>query len=219
MQRPEPVPWAGIATLAAAVVGAGLLLGHPAPEALLNTWYLSRASGLVAYLFLWLSVCIGLLQSTRLVRGITAAGATIDVHEFTSLFGLSLVTFHGVILLWDHYVSFSWSSLLIPFSSRFHPFLVGLGTLSFYLALAAAVSSYVHGRLGPKGWRIMHLGSLVAFAFALVHGVLLGTDAANPAVGYLYRFTGISVALLVGYRIYRAVRQGRPQPTAAANKA
>lgn len=217
MQKPEPVPWAGIAALAAAVVGGGLLLGHPSREALLNTWYLSRSSGLVAYLFLWLSVCIGLLQSTGLIRGIAAGRATIDVHEFASLFGLSLATFHGVILLWDQYVHFTWSSLLIPFRSSFHPFLVGLGSLSFYLALAAAISSYMQGRLSPKAWRILHLGSLVAFAFALTHGVLLGTDSSNPVVSYLYRFTGISAGLLAGYRIYRVVRRERPQPTASAS--
>jgi len=218
MQRREPVPWAGIAALLAAVVCSVLLLNHFSPEALLNTWYLTRSSGLVAYLFLWLSVCIGLLQSTGLVRGVAAAGAAIDIHEFTSLLGLSLATFHGVILLWDQYVSFTWSSLLIPFSSSFHPFLVGLGTLAFYLALAPAISSYVQARLSPKAWRILHLGSLVAFTFALVHGVLLGTDISNPAVGYCYRFTGISVALLTGYRIYRLVNRVRSQPRAAANE-
>lgn len=208
MHRPEPVPWAGFAALSAAVVISVPLLSHLSGQALLNTWYLNRSSGLVAYAFLWLSTCIGLLQTTGLLKGLVSAGATMGLHQFTAISGLSLATFHGVILLWDQYVAFTWESLLIPFRSSYQPFLVGLGTLAFYLALTAAVSSYVRGGLSPRAWRILHLSSLAAFTFALIHGTLLGTDAADPVISYLYRFTGISTAMLLGYRIYNVARQG-----------
>jgi len=206
-------PWAGILALVTALVVAGyLLVGNLAdPGQWLQPWYVTRASGLIAYLLLWGALSVGLLQSLGMLKGVTAPLANLDVHEHLSLWSLYATVFHAVILLWDTYVPFSLAEITIPLASDYQPALVAMGIIPFYLGLAVTVSTYLRSRLSPSSWRAIHLLSLIAFLLALVHGVLLGTDSQLPAVAYLYRFTGFSVAGLV---IYRAAREIQKRQTA-----
>lgn len=205
-------PWAGIAALAAASVVAGLLVGPVSWANLLQTWYLTRAAGLVAYVLLWASVSLGLLQSIGLLKGVTSPLANVDMHSFFSLGAIYATVYHAVILLWDRHMPFTWTDLLVPFAVGHDPILVGLGSLSFYIALGAVVTTYLRGKLTPRLWRSIHLFSLVSFFLALAHGARLGTDTELAAVGYLYRFTGISVAFLLLCRVYKGV-WGNANPT------
>jgi methionine sulfoxide reductase heme-binding subunit len=201
------IPWAGGATLALAAFAAGLLLsGRTGLAAILQTWYLSRAAGLIAYVLLFLSVAVGLLQSSGFLKGTTSPLANIDIHGFLSVTALYATIFHAVVLVWDQYIPFRWSDILLPFAGAFKPALVGLGSVAFYLALLVTLSTYLRAKLSAKAWRSLHWSSLIAFAFALIHGLFLGTDTNLPAVGFLYRFTGIGVAVLISYRIYKEVR-------------
>lgn len=198
-------PWAGVAALTTAALVAGLLVGPVSWANLLNTWYLTRAAGLVAFVLLWASVTLGLLQSIGLLKGVTSPLANVDVHGFVSLGALYATVYHAVVLLWDRHTPFTWTEILVPFASGHEPVLVGLGIISFYVALGATITTYLRGKLTPRLWRWIHLFSLVGFFLALAHGVLLGTDTELTAVGYLYRFTGISVAFLLLCRVYKGV--------------
>lgn len=195
----------GAAALVLSLAAAGLLLRTVNPAGLLHTWYLTRAAGLVAYVLLYLSVAVGLLQSLGVLRGLTAPAASLDVHEHLSLWALYATVFHAVILLWDSYIPFSAAALLLPFASGYEPAAVTLGVLATYTMLTAIVSTYLRTRLRPAHWRTLHLLSLAGFLFALVHGVAIGTDAGHPAVGYLHRFTGLSVGLLAAWRLIKGV--------------
>jgi len=197
--------WAGAAALALSLAAAALLLRNVSPAELFNTWRLTRAAGLVAFALLYLSVAVGLLQSLGVLRGITAPAATVDVHEHLSLWALYATAFHALILLWDPYVPFRPAALLLPFASDYEPAAVALGVIATYTMLAATVSSYVRPRLRPAHWRAVHLLSLAGFLFALIHGVAIGTDTGRPAVGHLYRFTGLSAGLLAAWRLFRGV--------------
>lgn len=200
------LPWAGAAALAFAAFAAGALLAGPqALRGLLHPWYLTRAAGFVAFVLLWLSVCIGLLQSGGFFRGITSPLANLDLHAYASVASLYATTFHVVILLFDRYVTFTLAELLIPFHSKFEPALVGLGSLAFYIALGVTVTTYLRAKLRPLLWRAVHLTSLAAFGLALAHGALLGTDTGSPMASFLYRFCGLSVLVLAGYRLYPGV--------------
>lgn len=199
-------PWAGVTALGAAAVVTGVLLGGiAAPAQMLNTWYLTRAAGLVSFWLLWLSVILGLLQATGSLKGVTSPLANIDLHNFVSLAALYTGLFHGLILLFDHYMPFTLAQILIPFASAEKPLLVGLGGVGFYIALLAIVTTIFRERLKPKVWRGIHQASLAGFVFVLLHGWLMGTDRAQPLVAYGYRFAAISVAVLLGYRVFKGV--------------
>jgi predicted ferric reductase len=213
-QKPSAaLPWAGAAALAAATFGAGILLAGPGVlQHVIHPWYLTRAAGLIAYILLWLSVSIGLLQSSQFLKGAASPLANIDVHTFVSVSALYATTFHVVILLWDRYVPFTVTDLLVPFASDYKPALVGVGIITLYIMLGVTVSTYFRSKLTPKLWRGIHLTSLAAFAMALVHGALMGTDAGHPLVSYLYRFSGLAVGALVAFRIILGVKKRHASP-------
>lgn len=212
MQNSLADKWPGIAAMALSIAVSGALLRNADPAGMLNTWYLTRASGLVAYALLFGSVAVGLLQSLGMLQGVTSPVANVDVHEHLSLGALYATVFHAVILLWDRYVPFTLAEVLVPFASDFEPAAVSLGILALYAMLLVIVSTYLRPRLQSRHWRAFHLISLVAFLFALIHGVATGSDTGHPAVAYLYRFSGISVGLLSAWRLAKGVRSRHADP-------
>ena len=61
-------------------------------------WYLSRASAMVAYGLLWVSMASGLITN-KMARIWPGAFTAFDLHQFTSLLGLGFAAFHALILL------------------------------------------------------------------------------------------------------------------------
>lgn len=194
--------WPSVLGLGA--VGLAISAGAPALSAWhIGTWHLTRAAGLVAFGFLWLSVVLGLLQSTGYVK----APAVINLHTSSSVWALYATTFHAAILIYDRHTPFSLAGVVVPFTSEYRPLLVGIGGLAFYIALGVTVTTYLRGRVGPRAWRLIHWTSLAGFLFAVVHSVALGTDSNLPWVAFGYRFAAISVAALLGYRVYVGVKK------------
>lgn len=198
----EATPWPGLIALGTAAVLTGAA-GASVAHGQIGTWQMTRAAGLVAFALLWLSVVLGLLQSTGYFR----APAVIDYHGALSVWALYATTFHIVVLLFDRHTPYSLAGILVPFASRHQPVLAGIGGLAFYISLGVTVSTYLRGKMGLKAWRTIHLTSLIGFAFALAHSLLLGSDSQLPAVAYMYRFALISVAALLGYRTYLGVKK------------
>jgi len=215
----QSLPYAGLATLALATFAAGAVLAAvPWSRSLLNTWYLTRAAGMVAYLLLWLSVVVGLLQSTAFLKGATSPLANIDIHQYVSVGALYATTFHAVVLGWDRFVPFSVLEILVPFTSDYKRVLTALGGLALYVMIGVTVTTYLRGKLSPKLWRAIHLSSLGGFAFALLHGWMMGTDSASPIVSFMYRFTGLSILVLTGWRFYRARAEVKQRANSAGGR-
>lgn len=169
-------------------------------------WYLSRSAGIVAYLALWLSMMLGLSLTNRFARLWAGGPAIADVHQFSSLLSLSMVTFHVVMLLEDAYTGYRLDQLLVPFASTpYEPFWVGLGQTALYLALPVAFSFYLRRKIGNRAWRLIHFGSFALFLLAGAHGLGAGTDAGTPLMLGLYLFTGGSVLFLTCYRVVMAI--------------
>lgn len=207
MQQRKPI--AGILLLLAAIAGLVMVLlsGGVSVTALVNSWYLTRALGLLAYVLLWASLCLGILQSSGFLKGATSPVANLDLHEFLSTAALYTTVFHVVILLWDRYVTFTPTDLLIPFAGSYKPGLVGIGVVAMYITAMAIVTTYLRGHMSPKVWRWLHLTSIIGFALALAHGLLIGTDSTAPAIGFMYRFTGMSASALLIYRTVLGVKR------------
>lgn len=197
------VPRTGLITLGAVAVlaiGAGApgLAGAENP-----TWLMTRAAGLIAFALLYLSVILGLLQSTGYFR----MTGVVDLHTFVSVWAIYATVFHIVVLLFDRHTPYTMTEILVPFASRISPVLNGIGGLAFYIGLGVTVTTYFRVRIGAKLWRTIHLTSLIAFVFVLLHAILLGTDADLPAVAFAYRFMAFSTAALLGYRVYLGVKR------------
>ena len=165
-------------------------------------WYLSRASALVAYALLGLSLALGLIITNKLARLWPGGPIAFDLHQFASLMGLAFALFHALILMGDKYINYDLAQVLVPFnSSGYKPVWVGLGQIGFYLLAIVGLSFYVRKRLGHRRWRLIHYLSFLTFALTLLHGIFAGTYTGVLALRVFYWVTGASLLFLLIYRI------------------
>lgn len=80
---------------------------------------------------------------------------------------------------------------------------IGLGTISAQLIVVVLVSTWLRSRLTIGQWRTFHRLSYVAFAAAFAHGIMSGTDLANPFVAAPRLDTPAAVGLVAIRRVTR----------------
>ncbi|NCU87736.1 MAG: hypothetical protein EBV58_08045 [Actinobacteria bacterium] len=78
-------------------------------------WFLSRASGIVAWALLTGSVLWGILLATRVLKAIDRPAWLLDLHRWLSALTIFAVALHLVALYADSYVEFSVTDLMVPF--------------------------------------------------------------------------------------------------------
>ena len=187
------------------IPGLAASLTEPHPKAY---WYLSRASGFVAYALLWMSTALGLVITSRTARLWPGGVAAVDLHQFAALMGIAFSLFHVLVLLGDRYAGYTLMSLLAPFAStEYRPLWVGLGQVGLYVGIVTTFSFYVRKRIGPRAWRRLHYGTFVLYFLVTVHSLAAGTDATAPPVLVAYGLAGTMIYFLTVYRIL-----GRPSP-------
>ena len=165
-------------------------------------WYLSRASALIAYFLLWLSMIFGLVITNRMAKIWPGGPTAFTVHEFFSLLGLGMAGFHALILMGDRFINVSLTQLLVPFAvTSYKPLWVGIGQLALIIWAVVLFSFYVRKNIGNRAWRLIHFASFLTFLMALVHGLLAGSDNGNPWVAGMYWFTGLVFLFFLFYRI------------------
>jgi hypothetical protein len=175
-------------------------------------WLLTRSAGIGAYLMLYLAVVWGLLATTSLVTRRVAKRSSTAFHAFVASAGLFLLALHLTGLLLDRYLPFDPLDLVIPFHATFRPFALALGIVAMFATVIVLASSWTRKLLRPAVWRAIHLLAVPAFAMALLHGLLAGSDSARPGMTILYGTTGLSVLFLVVVRglTARPPRSARP---------
>ena len=169
-------------------------------------WYVSRGSAIIGFVFLWLSMALGLFMTNKLVRGGSQKRAFNELHKFVSLLGLGFILLHALILLGDQYLQASLSRIFIPFTFfDYRPLNVGLGQIVFYLWALLVLSSYTRKKIGQSVWRIIHYVSFGAFWLALLHGITSGTDTGRSWVQMIYWTSAGSILFLMIYRVLRSL--------------
>lgn len=164
-------------------------------------WYAARAGGMLAYLLLSASVCLGLLMSGKANPKRWPKFALEDVHRFVGILAGVFVAIHGGALLLDSFVPFSLSQVLIPGTSSYRPLAVGFGVVAAELLVALAISNHYRRQIPHGVWRRLHMLNFAVWALALVHGVTAGTDATTPWALALYVGSAWSVLTLFFYRV------------------
>ncbi|MDP9245704.1 MAG: ferric reductase, partial [Chloroflexota bacterium] len=84
-------------------------------------------------------------------------------------------------------------------------FAVGLGTISLQLIVVVLISALLRDRLSHQGWLAIHRLAYVAFVAAFAHGLLAGTDLAQPILTAL-AWVVAAVVVIVGLRRLTASR-------------
>jgi hypothetical protein len=100
-------------------------------------WYVARASGLVAWVLLSVSVVGGLLMGTRLTQG-SARLWTQGLHEFVGALAVVFTAIHLVSVLSDSQLRIGVPQLLVPFARPTNPVAQGCGVIAFYLLTSPA---------------------------------------------------------------------------------
>lgn len=139
-------------------------------------WYTTRGTGAVALVLLSASVVIGITGSLRASVPGWPRFAVDTVHRDVSLLAIALLVVHIVTSVLDGFAPISLTAAVIPFTSSYRPLWLGLGTLSFDLMLAVAITSLVRRRLGYRRWRAVHWLAYASWPIAVLHGLGTGTD-------------------------------------------
>ncbi|MBE3038503.1 MAG: ferric reductase-like transmembrane domain-containing protein [Chloroflexi bacterium] len=159
-------------------------------------WYVTRASGIVAYLLLWFSMVLGLAVTSKYLDRLLDRLFTYDFHQFISLLSIAFVGLHVAVLMLDRYLPYSIWQTLVPFISPYRPFWVGVGVIGFYITLLVTITFYIRSRIGMRAFRLIHVLSLVGYLGVTLHGVYAGTDSPLPAMQLLYKGTALVVIFL-----------------------
>ncbi len=148
-----------------------------------SLWYLSRATGVASIVLLTAVVVLGVLVSGRRRPHGEHATVVMAVHRWLSLGMVVFLVTHVVTAVVDGFVDLSALAVLLPFSSGYETFWVGLGTLAVDVLVAVLVTSWWRHRLPERAWRVVHYAAYALWPMALAHGIVLGTSDAMLLLG------------------------------------
>jgi predicted ferric reductase len=171
-------------------------------------WYLSRATGILAFWLLTLSAGLGMSITSRLWDGVINRAWVYEFHKFLSLLMLGFIGLHIVSLLPDPWTSFGIADLLVPGLSPYRALPVAIGVIAMYGTIVATGSFYVKRWIGHKTWRTLHYGTFATYGLALLHGVFSGTDSGEAWMRCSYLGAGFLTFFLGVVRILSA--PGKP---------
>jgi sulfoxide reductase heme-binding subunit YedZ len=169
-------------------------------------WYLTRSTGVTSFVLLTVTMVLGIASTQRaLASPHWPRFATQALHRNVSLLGLGLLLVHIATTVLDSFVNVGWLSVVVPFTSSYKRFGVGLGALALDLLLLTVATSLVRLRLPLRLWRAVHLTAYAMWPVSLLHFLLTGTDA---KAGQFGMWLGLGAAGAVG--LAAAVRMVTP---------
>ncbi|HWE68178.1 MAG TPA: ferric reductase-like transmembrane domain-containing protein [Acidimicrobiales bacterium] len=168
-----------------------------------SLWYATRASGIVALVLFTATMVLGLATTNRARARNWPGFAQQEMHRRISMVAVVFLGIHVVTSVLDTFVSISWISIVVPFTSAYGRFWVGVGAVGVDLLLAVFISSLLRARMKPGSWRALHWLSYVSWPIALAHTFGMGTDAGEAwviALGVAC-VAAVGVALLWRFRV------------------
>ncbi len=145
-------------------------------------WYTTRATGIVALILLTATMVLGLVTTNRARARNWPGFAQQEMHRRLSIIAVVFLAIHVLTSILDTFVSISWLTLVIPFTSSYGRFWVGVGTISLDLMVAVFISSLLRARIRPCTWRALHWLAYLSWPLALAHTFGMGTDAGESWV-------------------------------------
>ncbi len=140
-------------------------------------WYVTRGTAFVSLVLLTLSVAGGVLTAVRWRGEGWPRFVVQQLHRNGSLVAVAFLAIHIVTAVVDPFAKLKVTDAVIPFTSSYRPFWLGLGVVAMELVVALTLTSLVRGRIGFRTWRVIHWLAYASWPIALVHGLGTGTDA------------------------------------------
>jgi sulfoxide reductase heme-binding subunit YedZ len=191
----------------------------------MTIWMTARGAGLSALILLTLSTGLGALASRR--SAVSASNRVVlqYMHRTAGALGIGVLIVHIATILADSYAHVGVSGAIVPFTSSYRATWVGLGSLAAYCLVLVSAIGFARGRLagsplGARLWRSIHAFAYGAWALAIGHGFMSGTDSSVTWVRVLYVACLVSVAGCVWARLAsRPSSTDRPMPRVLVNSA
>ena len=184
----------------------------------MTLWFVARAAGFVALIAASLTVALG-AGGSSLARYDGRILAQL-VHRSAAVLTLAMLALHAALLVADGFVNVSIPGALVPFTAGYRGFALGLGTLAVYGFVVVALTGALRGRLAgsvraARAWRAVHLSAYAAWALAMAHGVLAGTDTLRGWALLIYALSAALVGGALAARVAEALRTRRWELTRA----
>jgi sulfoxide reductase heme-binding subunit YedZ len=178
-------------------------------------WLASRASGLVAFALITISVGIGLAMAGKVMRRPGLSRKLLAIHENTALAGLVAIAVHGITLIGDPWLHPGIAGVTVPFAIGYKTVFTAFGIVAGYLAALLGLSFYARKRIGARLWRKAHRATVVVYAFGLVHALGAGTDA--TAVWFRW-WVILTAPVIGGLFVYRLLGRRGARPATKAER-
>jgi len=160
-------------------------------------WYVARVTGLLSFLLLYIVMFLGLSIRTPWLNKLVKPIYSLNIHAWLSVQAIVLVFMHGGALLFDKYLQFSWSDILVPFFNKTYMPELAFGIIAAYLMLILIISSYLRKFINYKVWRISHFLNIPLYGMAVYHGLYLGTDLASGWAREFYIYANVFLAIII----------------------
>ena len=170
-------------------------------------WYATRASGLMALVLLTLTMVLGMTTTTRARARNWPGFAQQELHRRISMIAVVFLGLHVLTSVLDTFVNISWVAIVVPFTSSYSRFWVGVGAISLDLMLAVFMTSLLRTKMRPGTWRAVHWLAYLCWPVALAHTFGMGTDAGEGWVMVLGVVCVAAVVAALGWRLRTVARQ------------
>ena len=160
-------------------------------------------------------VVLGILSTLRVQSARWPRFLTTGLHRNIALLTLVFLALHIVTAVVDPFTHLGWLTAVVPFSSYYRTFWLGLGTVAFELLLAIVVTSLARGFIGHSAWRAIHWLTYASWPIAVIHGLGTGTDAWSAWMFLITLGCVATVLIAAGYRLL----SGPKDPLAGARTA
>jgi methionine sulfoxide reductase heme-binding subunit len=174
-------------------------------------WYTTRGAGAVSLVLLSAVVVLGVMSSLRFEVPSWPRFLTTGLHRNLSLTAVVFLALHIVTAVVDPFTHLGWLAAVVPFSSYYRTFWLGLGVIAFELLIAITVTSLVRGLIGLSAWRAIHWLSYASWPIAVLHGFGTGTDTLST---WMLVIDGVCIAAVAGSVAARVMFRS-PDPLAA----
>jgi sulfoxide reductase heme-binding subunit YedZ len=169
-------------------------------------WYATRGAGAVSLVLLSAVVVLGILSVLRVQSTGWPRFLTVGLHRNLALMTLVFLALHIITAVVDPFTHLGWLAAVVPFSSHYRTFWLGLGTIAFELLLAVVLTSLVRGLIGQSAWRLVHWLTYACWPIAVLHGVGTGTDAWSAWLFTLQAICVVAVLAAIAYRLMAGSR-------------
>ena len=166
-------------------------------------WYLTRSTGIVAFVLLTATVVMGIAANGDWARPRWPRFITQGLHRNLSLLAVVFVFLHVMTTVVDGYVPIGWVDAVVPFASPYHRLWVGLGAIAFDLILALVLSSMIRRHLSHRAWRAVHVLAYAAWPIAMVHGLGAGTDTTTVIMRWITALSIVATGTALTWRLTR----------------